>query len=71
MGIGISILVFAVGAMFTFLVNATIAGIDIHVVGWLLMAAGAIGLIVEMAVLTRRRRRRPTGAVRTPLGHGN
>jgi hypothetical protein len=45
-----------------------IVGIGISI---LVFAVGAIGLIVEMAVLTPRRRRRPTGAVRTPLGHGN
>jgi Domain of unknown function (DUF6458) len=38
-------------------VHATVAGVDIHVIGWILMAAGALGLILTMAVFAPRRRR--------------
>ena len=57
MGIGFSIFLLAVGAILAFAVHATVAGVDIHVVGWILMAAGALGLILTMAVFTPRRRR--------------
>jgi len=60
MGIGFSIFLLAVGAILAFAVNATVAGLDIHVVGWILMGAGVIGLILTMVVLTPRRRRTVT-----------
>jgi hypothetical protein len=60
MGIGFSILLLAVGAILAFAVNATLAGLDIRIVGWILMAAGVIGLILTMVVLTPRRRRTVT-----------
>jgi hypothetical protein len=57
MGIGFSIFLLAVGAILAFAVHATVAGLDIHVVGWILMAAGALGLILTMVVFAPRRRR--------------
>lgn len=57
MTLGFSILLLAVGAILAFAVNATIAGIDIHVVGWILMGAGLLGLIVSLVVFAPRRRR--------------
>jgi hypothetical protein len=56
MGIGFSIFLLAVGAILAFAVHATVAGVDIHVVGWILMAAGALGLIFTMIVFGPRRR---------------
>jgi hypothetical protein len=63
MRIGFSIFLLAVGAILTFAVNYTVAGLDIHVVGWILMAAGVIGLIVTMLVLMPRDRRTASGPV--------
>ena len=40
MGIGVSVFLFAVGAILTFAVNATVSGIDIATVGVILMIAG-------------------------------
>ncbi len=57
MGIGFSIFLLAVGAVLAFAVRATVVGLDIHVVGWILMAAGALGLVLTMVVFTPRRRR--------------
>jgi UPF0716 family protein affecting phage T7 exclusion len=61
MRIGFSIFLLAVGAILTFAVNYTLVGVDIHVVGWILMAAGVIGLILTMLVLMPRERRTATG----------
>jgi len=54
MGIGVSVFLFAVGAILTFAVTATVAGIDIATVGVILMIAGALGLIMTMLVFGRR-----------------
>ena len=67
MGIGVSIFLLAVGAILVFAVHASVAGLDIHVVGWILMAAGALGLILTMVVFTPRRQRRVT-QTRTATG---
>jgi hypothetical protein len=68
MGIGFSIFLLAVGAILAFAVHATVAGVDIHVVGWILMAAGALGLVLTMAVFTPRRRRTITETRSVALG---
>lgn len=67
MGIGFSIFLLAVGAILTFAVHASVAGIDIRVVGVILMAAGALGLVLTMVVFTPRRNRSVT-ATRTVEG---
>ena len=41
MGIGVSLILIAVGAILAFAVNATLVGVDIHTVGWILMIVGA------------------------------
>ncbi|MFF5175814.1 DUF6458 family protein [Micromonospora sp. NPDC000089] len=62
MGIGTSIFLLAVGAILTFALNATVAGVNLDVVGWILMAAGALGLIMFTVVWGGRRRQVVTTA---------
>lgn len=54
MGIGVSVFLLALGAILTFAVEASISGLDINVVGIILMVAGAVGLLMTMLVLGRR-----------------
>jgi hypothetical protein len=71
MGIGAGIFLIVVGAILTFAVDATLAGLDLNVVGWILMLAGAAGLIIffylwhrrsaARTVVTERRRHDDTG----------
>ncbi len=56
MGIGVSLFLLAVGAILTFAFNLEVAGVDMDLVGWILMAVGAVGLIVALMVGGRRRR---------------
>ncbi|HEV8569932.1 MAG TPA: DUF6458 family protein [Actinoplanes sp.] len=56
MGIGGSIFLLALGAILAFAVNAHISGIDINIVGWVLMAAGLVGLIITVWYWNSRRR---------------
>jgi len=56
MGIGINSFLMAVGAILTFAVNATVGGLNIKVVGVILMIAGAVGLILTLAFFAPRRR---------------
>lgn len=55
MGIGASIFMLAVGAIITFAFNIRVGWLDLDIVGWVLMAAGAIGLIMTLAIFNRRR----------------
>jgi hypothetical protein len=48
MGIGVSLILIAVGAILTWAVNATVSGLDINTVGVILMVVGAVGLILSL-----------------------
>jgi hypothetical protein len=54
MGIGVSVFLLALGAILAFAVNATVSGIDIHTIGYILMVAGAIGLAMTTLIFGRR-----------------
>lgn len=56
MGIGVSIFLIAIGAILTFAVNATVSGIDINVIGVILMIAGVLGLLAAMLIFGPRSR---------------
>ena len=48
MGIGVSLILIAVGAILTWAVSATVSGVDINTIGVILMIVGAIGLILSL-----------------------
>lgn len=56
MGIGASVFLLAVGAIITFAFNIRVGWLDLDAVGWILMAAGAVGLIVTLIMFSNRRR---------------
>jgi len=56
MGIGASVFMLAVGAIITFAFNIRVGWLDLDIVGWVLMAAGALGLILTLTVFSSRRR---------------
>lgn len=56
MGIGAGVLLIAVGAILTFAVEYDVAGIELDVVGWILMGAGALSLIMSVLVWGPRKR---------------
>jgi hypothetical protein len=55
MGIGASIFMLALGAIITFAFNIRVGWLDLDIVGWVLMATGALGLIMFLTVFGRRR----------------
>lgn len=55
MGIGIGIFLIALGAILTFAVDWKVGGLDLHAVGWILMAAGVGGLLLFLYFWNRRR----------------
>ena len=53
MATGSSIFLIALGAILTFAVDATVSGLNINVVGVILMIAGAIGVLVSLLWIDR------------------
>ena len=56
MGIGASVFLFAVGAILTFAVDTEVAGINIDVIGIILMIAGGLGLLWVLLIWGPRNR---------------
>ncbi len=48
MGIGVSMILIAVGAILVWAVDTTVSGIEIHTIGWILLAVGAIGALLSL-----------------------
>lgn len=58
MGIGVSILLIAAGAILTFAVDASASSVfNVHTVGLIIMAAGGLGLLTSLVIFTPRRPR--------------
>jgi hypothetical protein len=47
-GIGVSILLVAIGAILAFAVSAEVSGVDIQVIGWILLVVGILGFLLSM-----------------------
>ena len=56
MGIGASIFLIVLGAILTFALDLTVAGVDIDIVGWILMIGGVVGLIFTAFIWGPRNR---------------
>lgn len=56
MGIGASIFLIALGAIFAFAIDANLGWLDLNVVGWVLMLVGVVGLLITMYFWSSRRR---------------
>jgi hypothetical protein len=48
MGIGVSLILIAVGAILTWAVTATVSGVDINTVGVILLVIGLAGLVISL-----------------------
>lgn len=56
MGIGVSIFLIALGAILAFAVSFEVSGLDISVVGYILMIVGLVGLIMTAFIWGPRNR---------------
>lgn len=55
MSIGFGIFLFAVGAILAFAVNVAVEGIELVTIGYILMGAGIVTVIIGIALMMRRR----------------
>jgi hypothetical protein len=49
MGIGVSLILIAVGAILTWAVETSVSGLDINAVGVILMIVGLVGFVLSLA----------------------
>ena len=48
MGLGVGIFLIAIGAILAFAVNSTSGAVDIHTVGWILLAVGFASVLLSL-----------------------
>jgi hypothetical protein len=48
MGLGVSLLLIAAGAILAFAVNADVSGVDVQTIGWILLVVGIVGAVLSM-----------------------
>jgi hypothetical protein len=48
MGIGVGLLLAAAGAVLAFATTATVSGVNLHSIGWILLIVGIIGIALSM-----------------------
>jgi hypothetical protein len=48
MGLPVSLLLVAVGAILVWAVSATTSGVNLHTVGWILLIVGIVGAVLSM-----------------------
>ena len=60
MGIGAGIFLLAVGGVLAFAVSDRISGIDLTMVGYILMGTGALGLVLVLFLNSQRQRSHTT-----------
>ena len=58
MGFGASLAFIAIGAILAFATRFTVSGIDVQMIGWILMGVGVIGMVITFAYIRPRRRAR-------------
>nr|WP_104084419.1 DUF6458 family protein [Cryobacterium sp. Y11] len=55
MSIGLGIFLLVVGAILVWALDITVTGVDLQLVGYILLAAGALVTILGVVLMTRRR----------------
>jgi membrane-bound ClpP family serine protease len=56
MSLGLGIVLFVIGAVLAFALQVSVDWIDLQLVGYILMAAGAVVVILSLVLMARRRR---------------
>lgn len=56
MSLGGGIVLVVIGAILAFALNVQVTWIDLHLVGYILMIAGAVGIVLGIVLMSRRRR---------------
>ena len=65
MGIGLGVFLVVVGAILVFGVHVSVAGLDLTAIGYILMGAGLLVIILSLLVFMPRTRRARSTAITT------
>ena len=65
MGIGLGVFLIVVGAILVFGVNASVTGLDLTAIGYILMAGGLLVIVLSLLVFMPRSRRARSTAITT------
>lgn len=68
MTIAASLILFAIGAILKFAVTATVSGVNLGIIGIILMVIGAVGFVIALTVMFTRRRTDVVSRVDDGLG---
>ncbi|MDI2097579.1 DUF6458 family protein [Ruicaihuangia caeni] len=68
MSIGFGVFLFVVGAILTFALQVEVDWISLDLVGWILMIAGVVTVLIGIVLMARRRR--STSVSRTEIDPG-
>lgn len=68
MSLGAGILLIVIGAILTFALNFTVDWIDLNLVGYILMAAGVVIVIIGIVLIARKRQTVITNRTVDPAG---
>ncbi|HEU5160496.1 MAG TPA: DUF6458 family protein [Streptosporangiaceae bacterium] len=58
MGFGASLAFIAIGAILAFATRFSVSGIDVQMIGWILMGVGVVGMVITFTYIRPRRRSR-------------
>jgi hypothetical protein len=59
MGIGVSVFLIAAGAILAFAVDASVQGVSLVAIDWILMVVGVVGLVWALITAANSDRREP------------
>ena len=48
MGIGVSLILIAIGAILAFATTAEVSGVDLQTIGWILLVVGIVGALLSL-----------------------
>jgi hypothetical protein len=48
MGLGVSLILVAAGAILVWAVDATVSGVELTTIGWILLIVGAVGALLSL-----------------------
>jgi hypothetical protein len=48
MGLGVSLILIAAGAILAWAVDVSVSGVDLQAVGWVLLVVGIVGILLSM-----------------------
>jgi len=56
MSVGAGVLLFVIGAVLAFAIDVEVPGVDLDLVGYILMGAGLLAFVLGLGMLARRRK---------------